>query len=635
MQKNKQILFLLILFCLIKNAFAELSFTVTAEATTETEKQSQKITEITSEEIQSFHASNCAEVLRKAANANVKQYGAYGSAFSVYLRSFNGGTVAILVDGIQVNSAQTGEFDLTRINVNDIEKIEIIEGASDSKYTVSGSVGGIINIITKQKPVDNSSDKVMFTADLSNLFYSGLRNGGNIFDTQNFFTSLSQTNDIASWKISGSFVNAKNNYEFEDFIGRKKIRTNDDAKTYSAYASSLFKIKQSTLQITENFFNGNVHTPGTETSIVTGHQKDLYNCINLLYKKPEILYSLADFSSQLSYKYDRTFFDENSNDNNATDISLHKLHTLASNIRSSFFLNNYFTLTTAADISLNYLDSTNCESTDTIVYKNIYGFSLAGDYTNDFLSLYPSVKLIYSGKEFAPVPKLGIKFNKIDLAFNVYRMFTSPTLNQLYWKNTYYAIGNPNLKNESGWGCDANITIDKINNMKIDLGIFAMYYKDKIKWVNITQQKMTCANIAKAMYLGGNIFLNYTPVKWLALNAKYDLNLSYLLTGDFTLKDKKRIMYTPVNIFSFDTDFSFKNLSINLSYTFTGKRYLDDNNSVFLKAYSLLDLSFEYKFYKEMLLYINLKNLLNERYYEIDGYPMPGFSCKAGVKLSV
>ncbi len=635
MQSSKFFTLLLIFFGLINAAFAELDFTITAEATTEAEKQSQKITEISSEQIQSFHASNCAEVLRKAANANVKQYGSYGSAFSVYLRSFNGGTVAVLVDGVQVNSAQTGEFDLTRINVNDIEKIEIIEGASDSKYCVSGSVGGIINIITKQNKNTETSKKIIFTGDISNLFYSGLLSGGTFFDTQNYFISLSQNTAIANWKISGSFINAKNNYSYTNFLNKKKLRDNADAKTCSAYASSLFKIKNSSLQITDNFFNGFVHTPGTETSIITGNQKDLYNCLNLIYKNPEVLNSLADLSFQLSYKFDRTFFDENCKDYNEEDISLHKLHTICSNFHSSFYLNDFLSFTAASDFTINLLNSTNCDNGDNLINKNVFGLSVSGDYSIKYISFYPSFKLVYTDLQFSPVPKFGIRLNKLNLCFNVYRMFTTPTLNQLYWKNTSYAEGNPNLKNESGWGTDLNYTFTKKNLFKLQTGVFAMYYKDKIQWIQFQQGKYKCQNVAKAAYFGGNLFLDFAPCDYLTFKAKYDLNLSYLLSSGYKIKDNKRIMYTPANIFSFDADLHFKTVKLNLSYTFTGKRFKSNDNSTFLPFYNLFDISTELDLNSKVQLYIILNNILNERYYEIDGYPMPGFSCKSGVKIKL
>jgi hypothetical protein len=445
---------------------------------------------------------------------------------------------------------------------------------------------------------------------------------------------MSQNTKIADWKLSASFVNAKNNYSYINFISKEKLRTNNDARTFSIYGSSIFKINHSSLQIIENFYNGAVHTPGTETSIITGNQKDLYNCINLLYQNPEIFNSLADLTAQISYKYDRTFFDENCSDNNESDISLHKLHTVAANLRSSFFINTEWTLNCSGDITINLLNSTNCYNNSDLIFKNLYGLSLSSDYTGTILNFYPSCKIVFTDSEIIPVPKLGIKFNKLNLSTNIYRMFTTPTMNQLYWKNTSYAQGNPNLKNESGWGIDANYTYKK-NTLELTCGIFSMYYKDKIQWLQINQNKFQCQNTASAAYFGGNIFVNYSLFNWLSIHVKYDLNLSYLLTNGLTLKDNKRIMYTPVNIFYFDTDWHYKKYTLTCSYTFTGKRFKSNDNATYLPAYNIFDIVFEYKLQKNTLLYIVLKNIFNEHYSEIDGYPMPGFSCKTGVKISI
>ena len=76
-----------------------ISFSISANAPTEIKNNSQDSISISEKQIQQSHSSSLAEVLRKNANLSIKQYGAYGSAFSVYLRNFAGSTVAILVDG--------------------------------------------------------------------------------------------------------------------------------------------------------------------------------------------------------------------------------------------------------------------------------------------------------------------------------------------------------------------------------------------------------------------------------------------------------------------------------------------------------------------------------------------------------
>ena len=55
----------------------------------------------------------------------------------------------ILIDGMPVIGRSFGTLDLNRISLSNIERIEIIKGASSSLYG-SHALGGVINLITEQ-----------------------------------------------------------------------------------------------------------------------------------------------------------------------------------------------------------------------------------------------------------------------------------------------------------------------------------------------------------------------------------------------------------------------------------------------------------------------------------------------------
>ena len=59
----------------------------------------------------------------------------------------------ILLDGCPIIGRSFGALDLNRISVTDIEKIEIIRGASSSLYG-SNALGGVINLISKNQIKD-------------------------------------------------------------------------------------------------------------------------------------------------------------------------------------------------------------------------------------------------------------------------------------------------------------------------------------------------------------------------------------------------------------------------------------------------------------------------------------------------
>lgn len=59
----------------------------------------------------------------------------------------------VLLDGRPLNEFDTGGFDLSLINVGDVERIEMIPGGSSTLYG-SSAIGGVINIVSRQPELD-------------------------------------------------------------------------------------------------------------------------------------------------------------------------------------------------------------------------------------------------------------------------------------------------------------------------------------------------------------------------------------------------------------------------------------------------------------------------------------------------
>jgi vitamin B12 transporter len=93
-------------------------------------------------------------LLEDALDMSVTRYGGYGNQTEINMRGFDTERIAILIDGVPANSPRSGEFDVSQVDISNVERIEVIYGGSDTKYNVSGALGGVINIITvkKQKP---------------------------------------------------------------------------------------------------------------------------------------------------------------------------------------------------------------------------------------------------------------------------------------------------------------------------------------------------------------------------------------------------------------------------------------------------------------------------------------------------
>src|SRR5690606_520057 len=103
------------------------------------------------EQIDRLAGNNLADVLNRSLNINVTPSAGTGKS-RMGMFGFSSSYFKILVDNIPlVNDEDFGSnADLTQINLDDIERIEIVEGAMGVDYGANASAG-IVNIITKNR----------------------------------------------------------------------------------------------------------------------------------------------------------------------------------------------------------------------------------------------------------------------------------------------------------------------------------------------------------------------------------------------------------------------------------------------------------------------------------------------------
>lgn len=110
---------------------------------------------ITAKDIQNLAANNLSDVLNQYLNITIRPSGNDGrstvSIFGLDARYFK-----ILIDNVPVvsESGLGNNTDLSQINLNDIEQIEIVEGSMGVTHGAN-AVSGVLNIITKKSSKDN------------------------------------------------------------------------------------------------------------------------------------------------------------------------------------------------------------------------------------------------------------------------------------------------------------------------------------------------------------------------------------------------------------------------------------------------------------------------------------------------
>lgn len=189
---------------------------------------------ITEKKIKDLGAYSVQDALRLSSNVDVQDNGMTGN--QVMLRGSSTMHTLILIDGKRMAQENTqssqNAYELKRINIADVERIEVIRGNSSALYG-SDAMGGVINIITKKATTPSFSvDMHTGTKDeAANLMFSSGKQGKVSFklgggiekvrcENSGIYDNItsSGTTQASSTNMYGTrrFLNSGITYDFDD-----------------------------------------------------------------------------------------------------------------------------------------------------------------------------------------------------------------------------------------------------------------------------------------------------------------------------------------------------------------------------------------------------------------------------------
>ena len=185
------------------------------------------VIKIDSIDLKKFGGRNISELLStKAGIITLGNTSITGQNLRYAIRGSNNKQVLILIDGVRISdpSRIDNDFDMNFLNINQIESIEILKGASSSLYGSSASAG-VINITTKKSSKRESLSIDLFTGTendtkrkLDNLTY--------------FSTNLGFNTDLSLFKLGFSLSTLNTN-------GMSAISKGSEIDNFSKYNLNL------------------------------------------------------------------------------------------------------------------------------------------------------------------------------------------------------------------------------------------------------------------------------------------------------------------------------------------------------------------------------------------------------------
>jgi outer membrane receptor for ferrienterochelin and colicins len=608
-------------------------------APTSSEQSINKITVITKDVIINSGASNLTDILSYQTNVRIQQDNILGS--SLEMGGMSGDNVKILIDGVPVIGRLGGNIDMNQINLDNVERIEIVEGPLSVNYGTN-SLAGTINIITNKNlsPGWNggilthykSAGNYNLTGNLAyrhknktlkisggRKYFDGWHPTDNLIDFPK--ETLADTNRAIQWNPKTQYLG-----EIQYILNYKKWQLNPYFRYYSEkitnrgfpskpYFESAFddyyytnRLDQG-INISRSLKKGNLKIMGGYNyykRIKNTYVKDLTNLEQILTSSAsdqdtsifDLIMVRATYNSRLSKWY-----------NYQIGIDVNHESAFGKKIKSNYQYNGDYAIFGTAQLSL----------------------------LNKTILIKPGVRYAYNLIYNAPItPSLNVKYSikNINIRASLAKGFRAPTLKELFFNFVdvnHNIQGNTDLLAEKSWNYNTSVTwlksLRKNSIFKTTATFFYNDFNNLITLATIADGSFSYINVGKYSTIGAQSELIYRRK-----NIRLSVTPAYIGRENFVKSENLgKYTYSPEISSQLTYTLLSKKWGLNLFYKYNGLQNsynLNDDNELSISsisAYSILDLSVNRKLFdKKMNVIIGAKNLLNVKNVPISGNASTG-----------
>jgi iron complex outermembrane receptor protein len=632
---------------------------------------------ITAKQIEQSGATTMVEVLDKLESIQFRDYSGNSSQSVIDMRGFGGdnpfGKTLIMLDGRRLNRPDMSSINWLQIPLNNIERIEVVRGASTVLYG-DAAIGGVINIITKKgkgKPkfnasaiagsfglhnervgVTGSTDKWTYALTGENNFNFGYRErsklssqGGGLdvgYDASDLFNvSLGLSFNKTDYQMPGALTKAQMDQDRRQYQPATPANwanaapDDDGSDKYTNVNLGIKSFLGSFGQMDIHFLYGKkdlqTNIPSWTFNKYSNTSTDTYGITPKYILAKEIFGFKNKLIVGLDYynePYKKEFFSSRDRTTKTSWANLTK-DSLGYYIRDEFSLLKNLILSAGYRLEHATIKGSN---TDTITPANTF---------TDRDKTY-NADAYEAGLTWL-VGKQSKIFTKVA---TVYRI---PFLDEVASFNGFGGeLFLKNLEKEKGISMEAGTEIYPLNNLKIGLTLFRIDMEDEIQYVYVTPWSGYNQNVGKTRHDGAEISLSYMWEKRARLYGNFTYHMATFENG---ANNKKEMPLVPSQMANAGLELYLPwNLTIRPEVRYVGDAFLsgdNDNNTEKLEANTLYNLYF---YYKPSVGKVNVtasfgvENLTDVKYSSFGSdnvswggintyYPMPGIAFKGGLSF--
>lgn len=550
---------------------------------------------ISKERILQQGATKLQDVLNSELNIRFSQDLSTGGS-DITMLGLKGQNVKILIDGLPMTGRQgtSNEININQVDINSIERIEIVEGPMSVVYGAD-ALAGVINIITKKTATAGFTVMAKVQEETIGNEY-GIKQG--IHNQYAGFTWKKQAWEAGASLSHNFFGGWKDTAVDRELVWHKKDQR--IANGFIAYTKGKLAIRYRLDGLDEIITNpGNFLFRQQDSGDTLANDQE-YLTRRLMHQLHSSYYvsNNLNFQLQSSYtNYSRQVFSTTvSKETGAVRLDRGEgrqstVHFKGFTFRGTavYKLSPIVSLQPGIDINLDRGTGERLKTGNNKV--DDYAFFLTAELTPSAkINIRPGLRVIKNSVYDAPpvIPSLNTKLvlgKNLDLRLAYARGFRSPSLRELYFNfvdASHLIIGNPNLKAETSHSVTGSLNWKKTTTKQVTyttvLGGFYNSVKDMIDYLfTAATDTVFMTNIFSSKTAGANLTTMLRYKKWnISVGGSYTGFYNDYVADDASLPTLQWSAEANANI---GYHFSKAGLDVNLFYKFTGKRPYYATNS--------------------------------------------------------
>jgi outer membrane receptor for ferrienterochelin and colicins len=542
---------------------------------------------INNERIKQSGATNVQQVLNNQAGLRFSSDNTLGTT-DVQLMGMNGRNVKILLDGVPMVDRGDTRESLNQVDINSIERIEIVEGPMSVSYG-SDALAGVINIITKKLTKDEFSITAKLQEETAGSEYHAFNYKGvhqqniNInYKKNNWGFSTGGTHNDFTGFGGDAYGRGKTWLPKEQWLGNARISYDKGPLNVYYRIDVLNEDINSRNPI--NYNNNKAIDQRYITDRITNQLQGSYS----FNKNLQLAATIGYTGYQRRTRTTRHDFEKNTDElttgDGEQDVS--KFNSFVFRTTVQYQLSNKISLQPGIDINSEKASGERILGNPTITDYAVFVSAEIKPTTR--INIRPGLRFIKNSVYDAPpvVPSINSKFilnKQLDLRLAYAYGFRSPALRELYFEfvdANHNIVGNPDLKaeNSNSFNASLNWTSLPVNNMVfgISLGGFYNEFNNQIDFAlaSASANQYTYFNVNKAKTAGGTL-----ENKFSMKNLDASLGLSYIGfyrklydDKDYIKETDKEFLWSPELNASVSYMLQAIKTKFNLFYKYTCKR---------------------------------------------------------------